>query len=79
VSSLFAGRDVIVALIGGRGGGKRERGGVCGHTKDTISIFWLVLLYLLFIVIASQMFRAECKRKTKASKYREQSKANICK
>jgi len=26
VSSLFAGRDVIVALIGGRGGGKRERG-----------------------------------------------------
>jgi len=64
------------------GAAEKEKGGVCGQgsTQKTLYQFsGLFCFYLLFIVIASQMFRAECKRKTKASKYREQSKANICK
>jgi len=64
--------------VGGAVG--KEKGGESAGTQKTLYQFsGLFCFYLLFIVIASQMFRAECKRKTKASKYREQSKANICK
>jgi len=77
VSSLFAARDVIVALIDGWKGAGRGRGPGSLTQKPVYQFSGLFCFYLLFTVIASHLECLEPSAKeNKACKYSEQNKAN---